>query len=389
MRRRGMTGTRVAVVGAHGHGLWHRRRIAPMHDAGEVRLVALCDVAGVSAAEGARIPDGVGIFAEHRAMLREARPEVVIVCTPPHTHLPIAVDVLRHGADLLLEKPPVMSLAEHEELAGVLRETGRACQVGFQALGSAALDELVLAVRTGALGEVTGISAAAAWQRDDAYWRRSPWAGHRSVNGSPTLDGVLVNACAHAVMQALAVAVEAAGRGGAPVEVELERYRARAIEVEDTASVRITLHSGLSIVVALTLCAEEFIPGEIEVHGSAGSATLEYPTDRLRLPGEPRPREVPGRVGLLENLLEHRRHGAPLVVPLQRTAPFTAVLAALTAAPAPERIDRRFLEVTGGTVTVSGVNAAVRAAAARLALFSELGVAWAAKPHRVVLGGPS
>jgi hypothetical protein len=94
-------------------------------------------------------------------------------------------------------------------------------------------------------------------------------------------------------------------------------------------------------------------------------------------------------VGLLENLLEHRRSGVPLVVPLHRTAPFTAVLAALRAAPVPERVDPRFRTVSGGTVTVSGVNAAVRAAAERLALFSELGVAWAAKPHRVVPGGPS
>jgi predicted dehydrogenase len=373
---------RVAVVGAHGHGLWHRRRIAPMHAAGEVRLVALCDVAGVSPAEGAPIPEGVGIFAEHRAMLREARPEVVIVCTPPHTHLPIAVDVLRSGADLLLEKPPVMSLEEHETLTGVLRETGGACQVGFQALGSAALDELVRAVAGGALGEVTGVSAVAAWQRDDAYWRRAPWVGHRWV------DGVLVNACAHAVMQALDVGQNGGGVD-TPIEVEVERYRARAIEVEETACARITLHSGLSIVVALTLCAEEFIPGEVVVHGSAGTATLEYPTDRLRLPGEPEPRDVPGRVGLLENLLEHRRSGVPLLVPLARTAPFTAVLSALRAAPPPERIDQRFLRREAGTVTVTGVNEAVRAAAGRLALFSELGVAWAAKPHRLVPGGPS
>ncbi|SDY09944.1 Predicted dehydrogenase [Micromonospora pattaloongensis] len=380
---------RVALVGATGHGLWHRRRIAPLHEAGRLRLVALVDVRPVEPAPDAPVPDGVEVFTDHREMLRAARPDVVVVCTPPHTHLPIALDVLAAGADLLLEKPPVLSVAEHRTLSAAVAETGRACQVGFQALGSAALAELLAAVRDGRLGTVTGIATVASWQRDDAYYGRAPWAGRRSADGRPVLDGALVNPLAHAVMQCLAVA--AAAGGGAPVAIELERYRTRPIEVDDTASLRVTLDEGPVVVAAVTLAGEEFIPGEVIVHGTRGRAVLEYPTDRLMLPGEPGLREVPGRVSLLENLLDHRADPArvPLIAPLSRTGGFTAVAGAVHAAPEPLLLGGDLVAATGEgparVTTIRGINGALRRAAEELALLSELPVGWAARPYRVAL----
>ncbi|MFY1634531.1 Gfo/Idh/MocA family protein [Solwaraspora sp. WMMB335] len=382
---------RVALIGASGHGLWHRRQLAPLHQAGVLRLVGLADVRPVEPAPEAPVPDGAAVFTDHRQMLAQVRPEVVIICTPPYTHLPIALDALTAGADLLLEKPPVLSLDEHRRLAAALAGHGRVCQVGFQALGSAALAELTAAATDGRLGTVTGISTVAAWRRDDAYYRRSPWAGRRSVHGQPSLDGALANPLAHATMQCLAVA--AAVEPGAPMLVELERYRVRPIEVDDTASMRITLDSGLAIVVAVTLAGEEFIAGEVLVHGTAGTAVLEYPTDRLRLPGEPQLTVVPGRVGLLENLLAHRRDpaGVALVAPLARTEAFTALLEVVQAAPEPCLLgaDRTASTGTVGAdrvLTIDGINAIVRRSAAELALFSEQEVPWAVRPHRAWLG---
>ncbi|MEU9510919.1 Gfo/Idh/MocA family oxidoreductase [Micromonospora sp. NPDC048170] len=383
---------RVAVVGANGHGRSHRRVVAPLHAAGLLRLVALVDVRPIEDDLAAPVPDGAVVHTDHREMLRTARPDVVVVCTPPHTHLPIALDVLAAGADLLLEKPPVLSTAEHRELAAALAGTGRACQVGFQALGSAALTELTDAVRAGRLGTVTGIATVAAWQRSDAYYARAPWAGRRTLHGRPVLDGALANPLAHAVMQCLAVA-EAAGDGPVePARIEVERYRVRPIEVDDTATLRVLSRSGPPIVAAVTLAGEDFVAGEVIVTGTAGRAVLEYPTDRLLLPGGAGPREVPGRRGLLENLLAHRADPAvPLIAPLARTAPFTAVLEAVTAAPEPTRLGGDLVTAVGDgpdrMLTVHGVNRLLRRAADEGALLSELGVPWAVAPHRTDLTG--
>ena len=378
---------RVALVGANGHGRWHRRVIAALHGAGRVRLVALVDVRPPEEEPDAPTPPGTGIFTDHRAMLAASHPDVVVVCTPPHTHLPIARDVLAAGADLLLEKPPVLDLAEHRALVDAATAAGRAVQVNFQALGSAALAELTGVLAAGRLGPVTGIATVAAWQRPDAYYARSPWAGRRSVDGRPALDGALANPLAHALMQCLAVAEAVAGEPVRPARIEVERYRVRPIEVDDTTVLRLTTDVGPPVLAALTLAAEEHVAGDVLVTGERGRAVLEYPTDRLRLPGDARPRAVPGRVGLLANLLDHRAAGVPLIAPLARTGPFTEVLDALRDAPEPTLLDGDLVRTVGDGLervrVLRGVNAVLRDAAETGALPSEAGVPWAVRPYLV------
>ncbi|MEV4343790.1 Gfo/Idh/MocA family oxidoreductase [Actinoplanes sp. NPDC049596] len=364
----------VALIGANGHGAWHRRRIAALGS--RVRLVGLADVQPVTEPEAP-------VFTDHRELLSATKPDVVVICTPPHTHLPIALDALSSGCDLLLEKPPVTSLAAHHTLSAALASAGRVCQVGFQALGSVAWSRFRDALPT--LGPLTGISAVASWKRDDAYYARAPWAGRRLVGGRPVVDGALVNPLAHAVMQALTTGTAAGA--GRPREIAVERYRVRDIEVDDTAFARLTFDSGLQLLIAVTLAGEATysggpgIPGEIEARGSNDRALLEYPTDRLALPGAAVPSDVPGRTDLLTDLLDHRDS---LLVPLAATADFTMVLESLTApdTPLPHLLTGDAVTVDGPNRTIPGINEILRKTAATLSLPSELGVPWAVPPYR-------
>jgi predicted dehydrogenase len=371
----------VALIGANGHGRWHRRRIAELQAAGAVRLIAMADPAPTD-------PEpGVPVFADHRALLTAVRPDVVVICTPPHTHLPIALAALAAGCDLLLEKPPVVTLAEHDRLLAAVRRAGSACQVGFQALGSAALTRLTDAIAAGVLGSLTTIATVAAWQREDSYYQRAAWAGRQRVDGRRVLDGALVNPLAHAVMQCLAIAATAAA--GEPLSLAAERYRTRPIETDDTAFARITFGGGLRVIAAVTLAGEDFVAGEVIVTGTEGRATLEYPTDRLALPGE-EPRVVPGRIDLLTNLLAHRRDplGVPLVAPLERTRAFTAFAETLMspAQPLPALLDDDTIVASLGEPparirVIRGINDLLRRSAQTGALPSELGVSWAVEPR--------
>ncbi len=383
-----MTAT-VALIGANGHGRSHRRRIAELAEAGSVRLVALADVQPID--PDPPVPPGAAVFTDHRELLAAAAPDVVVICTPPHTHLRIALDALAAGCDVLLEKPPVPTVEQHATLLTAVRAAGRACQVGFQALGSLAAQTLFDAVSAGRLGPLDSVATVASWRRDDAYYARAPWSGRKLVDGRPVLDGALVNPLAHAMMQSLAVA--AAAGAGEPVLLEAERYRTRDIEVDDTAFARITFAGGLRMMAAVTLAGEDFIAGEVIVTGSAATAVLEYPTDRLDLPGVEGP---PGRIDLLENLVAHRRdRSVELVAPLERTAAFTAVVQALTgpgAAP-PAPIDEAFLTSVGGgpqrVQVIPGINAVLREAAATLKLPSESGVAWAVPAYTTSVPRPA
>jgi len=364
-----MTST-VALIGVGGHGRTHRRTVAELESAGVVRLVALCDVAPVEDP-----PPGVAVYRNHVAMIDEIRPDIVITCTPPHTHLSIATTAMRRGSDVLLEKPPVLNVAEHHALLDVVAQTGRACQVGFQALASPALAELVTAIDRNELGPLQTVTVVGAWKRDDSYYRRGPWVGRQRVDGHPVLDGALANPFAHAVMQVLAIVRDH------PVRVEVERYRTRDIEVDDTAALRLTFDTGVRAFVAVTLCAEEFVPGEIAVTGTDAAAFLEYPTDRLQLPGDADLRSVPGRPSLLANLAAHRIDPATaLIAPLSRTLAFTELLESITASPVTP-VDPAWVvpadDMPHPRRAISGINGTLRLAAQQLALFSELAAPWA------------
>ncbi|WP_246158352.1 Gfo/Idh/MocA family protein [Catellatospora sichuanensis] len=362
-----MTATSVALIGANGHGMHHRRHLAEFAERGLVRLVALADTRPVMDP-----PEGVPVYTDHAALLAETKPEVVIVCTPPHTHLALTRDALHAGADVLLEKPPVLDRAEHDALLAEQDATGRVVQVGFQSLASPALARLRAAVAAGELGTVRQVSVLGCWRRDDAYWSRSPWSGRRTVNGRPSLDGALANPFAHAVMQALAVL-------DAPViRVEVDWLRVRPIEVEDTATLRITLAGGAQVLVAVTLAGEEHVDGDLTVYGDRGVAELTFREDLLRLPADSAAVLVEGRQSLLENLLAYRTSGAPLLSGLARTASFTTVIEQLRVARPPYQVAPEALATDGGHRTLVGVNAVLRRCAAEGALMNELSTPWSA-----------
>jgi predicted dehydrogenase len=378
----------VLLVGAHGHGRWHLRNLDRLRRAGApVRLAGVCDVRPLDAEQRALAGD-VPTGPRLADLLDAVRPAVTVVCTPIPTHADLALTAARAGSHVLLEKPPTPTWDGFAELAAGFAAAGRACQVGFQSLGSAAVPHVRALVAEGAIGEVRGIGAAGAWVRDTGYWSRAPWAGRRSLDGVPVVDGALTNPFAHATATALALD----GTGGRdPRDVRVELYRASPIEADDTAGLRLTTADGTPVAVAVTLCAEQHAEPYVVVHGSRGRIVLDYKSDRVRLAaGDRVETSTHGSSDLLENLVAHTRDPAvPLLVPLAATRAFMRVVEAVRLAPEPREIppEHRRTDTSGPPPreVVPGVGAAVDRAAAELALFSELGLPWAAPA--VVPGG--
>ncbi|WP_461028515.1 Gfo/Idh/MocA family oxidoreductase, partial [Streptomyces sparsus] len=236
-------------------------------------------------------------------------------------------------------------------------------------------------------GTLRGVGAAGAWVRDDAYYRRAPWAGRRRLDGVEVVDGVLTNPLAHAVATALELADRTTDEDVAGVETEL--FRAHDIEADDTSAVRVTTADGLPITATVTLCAEKAGEPYVIVHGDRGRITFWYKQDRVlvhRAGHGPEESEY-GRTDLLENLAEHLAGRAELLVPPERTGAFMRVVEAVRTAPEPAALpaDAWYTERTGsGSVrrVVRGVDALVAAGADTLTLYSELGAPWA-QPSRV------
>ncbi len=376
----------VVLVGVHGHGRWHLQNLDRLRRAGvPVRLAGICDTRPPAGDERDLVGD-VPVAARLDDALDAVHPQVTIVCTPIHTHAKLALTAAAAGSHVLLEKPPTPTLADFERLVSGMTAAGRACQIGFQSLGSHAISYVRSLVADNAIGELTGIGAAGAWQRDSSYYARAPWAGRRTLDGVAVVDGALTNAFAHATATALALDGEAGQEGLRDVHVEL--FRANPIEADDTSCLRLVTARGTTITVAVTLSAENAAEPYVIVHGTRGRIVLEYRTGRVRLEsGERIETTEHATTDLLENLVTHvREPGVPLLVPLPATRSFMQVVEAVRLAPEPIEIppEYRMTDTSGAHPrrVVPGIDEAVARSAQELALLSELGLPWAGQRGR-------
>ena len=366
---------RLVLVGVRGFGEVHAERIARLAGHGLAELVAAVDP-GVTL--DPPVIYGAPLYADLDEALAAVGPvDVVVVAAPLGAHFALAGTALSAGSDVYLEKPPVTSLDDFTSLLDLERQTGRVVQVGFQSLGSGAIDRL----RTDAfgIGPVVRVGAVGAWSRTIGYWTRSPWSGRRTLRGHAVVDGVATNALAHAVVTALAVV---GCRTLEDVEtVDTDLYRANAIDCDDTSVVRVRTASGLDVTCALTLSAPIQREPEVYVEGANGTVRFSYTTDRIEVDHDGQPQtEVTGRTDLVENLLAHRREGAPLLVPLVSTGAFMRVLAAVAGADEPVRIDPRAVRWEGEgsdrRAIVDDIETWLAEAVATGRTFTELGAPW-------------
>lgn len=374
-----MTRPGVVIVGIHGHGATHVDNVLRLEAAGACTLAATVDP----------IPsDGLGEvphFADLGQCLEAVEAAVVILATPIGTHAALARTALEAGADLLLEKPPTASLAELQEVIAVAERTGGLVQVGFQALGSEAVPALRDLWRSGALGELTGVAIEGTWLRNRGYWTRAPWAGRRTMNGRPVVDGVLTNPLAHSFASALAIL--GCDAAGGVTGVDLDQYHVNPIEADDTSVARLSTSAGITVTAALTLCSSAETDPTITLLGTEGEATLWYTRDvaRVRRPGAA-PEEAAetsyGRADLLTNLLAARRGEEELLVPLSATEGFMTLLEAVRTAPAPRQVAPEHVEWRddehGVHPVLRDVEAWCRRCSRDGATFAEAGAPWAA-----------
>ena len=329
----------VAQVGLRGFGQVHLDRIDRLAQLGRVRLVACADPAGPVAGRDQpwfeSLPD---LLSQHRV-------DIVSIATPIGTHMDLARTSLAAGAHVMLEKPPVASLDEFWELVGFAEAHGRNVQVGFQSLGGAGVARLQeLAATT--LGAIESVRVWGMWQRNLAYFQRARWAGHRTLDGRRVADGVCTNALAHAI--ATACRIVGLTRIEDLTSIETELYHGFDTESDDTSWLRLHHRLGRPIDVSLTLCGPREEDPTVTLVGEHGWAELAYTADKVtwQTTGGVHTEQL-GRVDLLENLVDHIEAGVPLLVPLDATVGFMAVLEATQVAPAPVAIPATYLTWTG------------------------------------------
>ena len=377
---------RIALVGVHGFGAHHLQNLERLSSEGVVDLVAVADP---NPPAPGTLPPSTAVHSDLDELLGGGhQPDVIIVATPIQTHAPLALSVLASSADLYLEKPPVASMSDFIRLQEAAATAGRSVQIGFQSLGSHALIGLEklasgeASAELPSIGSLKGITATGRWVRDRAYYKRSRWAGRRSLGGVDVVDGVATNPLAHAIATALRIAGARTAKDLATVETDL--YRANDIEADDTSVIRMRTVDGLPITCALTLCATESVEPYVTLHGTEGTAVFHYTEDRVTVRTEAgEMAHTFGREDLTENLLHHLSHGTALLSPLDESGAFMRVLEAIRTAEAPALIPPQYVEWVGvgeqAHAVIHGIEEILERAARAHATFSELGLPWARK----------
>ncbi len=147
-------GLRVGFVGAGGISSLHAATLKLLP---EIRLAAVCDMVGVRAEELARefgIPETYSSIGE---MFGKTRLDAVHVLTPPQYHVDVALECLRAGCHVLIEKPLGLTVAECERLQAESSRTGRICGVNHNLTHTPVMERLVAAIRSRALGRINHV----------------------------------------------------------------------------------------------------------------------------------------------------------------------------------------------------------------------------------------
>ncbi len=178
---------KVALCGLGEIGQIHLRGI---RESG-AELVAVCELDQELA--GQTVGSEVPVFSDVSEMIRQTSPDVVDICLPHHLHLPVAVEAMTGGCDVILEKPVAADLAGADEIARVAAETGRRVGVSHNQVHFAPHKRLREMIDAGELGEIRALY--------ERLWMGGKYGGWRE-DTTQVGGGLLMDAGVHRVYMA-------------------------------------------------------------------------------------------------------------------------------------------------------------------------------------------
>ncbi len=256
-----------------------------------------------------------------------ADPEVdaVFICAPHHLHAPLALDAIRAGKHVVVEKP----MARDAREARLMAEAARSARVVLTTCYAMRFFPQVLAaralVREGAIGGIQGARIMEHLYKEMSYWyggatgrSRSSWRADRAKSGGGVL---LMNLCHHLDTLSFVTGLDVRRVYG-----ETARFDAPG-DVEDAVAATLRLE-GDAIV---SIDASTSAPGEgislFQIWGSEGQIALDPPPRFLSLRGTalgranvwndlPHGRDLDGRRDFFAAFAAAVLDGAPNPVPI-------------------------------------------------------------------------
>jgi len=146
---------KIAVVGVGSMGRNHARVLMDIPD---VQMVGIADKSLNNAhmvADKYRLP----VYEDHNQLFNECSPRAVIIAVPTTLHREIAIDAIKRGIHVLIEKPIASTIEEAEDIIKTANQHQVIVAVGHIERFNPAVIELKRRIDAGELGQIFMIHA--------------------------------------------------------------------------------------------------------------------------------------------------------------------------------------------------------------------------------------
>ncbi|MBM4084982.1 MAG: Gfo/Idh/MocA family oxidoreductase [Planctomycetes bacterium] len=228
---------KIGIIGGGKFGEMHLRAFIQLQREGRAELVGLADI-NKDLLKSREEQYGVKGFTDYMEMIRVAKPDAVSVATPDFLHRKIAVDALRAGRHVLVEKPLDVTVAGCQEMIKAAQAKKLLLQVDFHKRYDPYHQELAKNVAAGKLGE---IEYGYAWMEDRIEVPRDWFPGWAPKSSPGWFLGVHMYDLIRWIIKSNGAQVSATG--------VKKRLKGLGVDTYDSIQAKILFESGASFTV--------------------------------------------------------------------------------------------------------------------------------------------
>lgn len=123
----------------------------------------------------------VDVYESYLSALSLCSADIIAVCTPNNTHYKIALDCIKHGYDVIIEKPMALSASHAVELSQTAKLLNRKIYVVKQNRYSEPIQWIKSALPE--MGKLLMIDVNCYWNRNKNYYDQSKWRSKKWDSG--------------------------------------------------------------------------------------------------------------------------------------------------------------------------------------------------------------
>ena len=144
----------VAIVGC---GIIAQTHLYALKKLDNVNVVAVCDTDQNKAIETSKQWNINHYYTDFFKMLKEENISIISILTPPSSHAFLAIEAIKHGVNVVVEKPFTMATKEAESVINALKGSTVKLAVVYHFLFSRAMLEALSLIKNQQVGEVLSV----------------------------------------------------------------------------------------------------------------------------------------------------------------------------------------------------------------------------------------